>query len=63
MPSKYDTCSNCYYWSSEKLRTLGKCVLNPPIVINDHNGYGTTVWPYTEPNDWCGRHQQDSSGT
>lgn len=43
-----ERCETCRFWKPIQ-SGLGMCRLVPPVVCGDE-----TLWPTTEPSDWCG---------
>ena len=52
MTERKETCSTCRWWDGDRQ----DCRVNPPTVVAiDNDEY--TVWPDTDPDDWCGAWQ------
>ncbi len=46
----FQRCESCRYWKPIKA-DLGLCRLGPPVIAD-----GGSMWPTTEPSDWCGEY-------
>lgn len=46
-------CDKCQYWHANDGQMLGYCRLNAPIP--DNGNYGSSIWPMTHADDWCGQ--------
>ena len=52
------TCETCRWWRDDRPRPYeGLCKRNAPKCLDD----GSTDWPVTKHNDWCGEHQTKES--
>src|SRR5690242_6639672 len=45
------SCATCLY------HQRGRCHRSPPQVVVSKGGVLLTVWPETNPDDWCGEHE------
>lgn len=56
-PERTERCETCRWWNSRFDEP--SCQRMPPTVLNNpiHLGGKTSVWPTTEPDDWCGKWQ------
>ncbi len=53
-------CSTCGHWQSGAEQQMGICRRNAPITIAAWAPQADllkTVWPSTQPNDYCGEHR------
>lgn len=48
-------CHNCKFWQKDD-DDVGNCRRYPPAVLHDESDGVFCVWPWTEPESWCGEH-------
>lgn len=52
-----DICKTCRFWEKGRGLTASKCHRYPPTML----ALGSTLYPTTKENDWCGEHESASN--